>query len=52
MKLTKKVIDGLPLPSSGQKLVWDDEVKGFGLRLTVAKKTYMLSEKGCQGIHS
>lgn len=42
MKLTKKVIDGLPLPSAGQKLVWDDEVKGFGLRLTIAKKTYIV----------
>lgn len=42
MKLTKKIIDALPLPSSGQKLIWDDEVKGFGLRLTVAKKTYIV----------
>ncbi len=43
MKLTKKTdIDDLPLPSSGQKFVWDDEVKGFGLRLTVAKKTYIV----------
>ena len=42
MKLTKKIIDTLPLPSSGQKFIWDDEIKGFGLRLTSAKKTYIV----------
>jgi hypothetical protein len=45
MKLTKKIIDGLPLPAFGQKLVWDDEVKGFGLRLTIAKKTYIVQSR-------
>ncbi len=43
MKLTKKTVDALPLPArgGGQKLVWDDDVRGFGIRLTPTKKTYI-----------
>lgn len=42
MKLTKKAVEGQPLPASGQKFLWDDDVKGFGLRLTPAKRTYIV----------
>ncbi|HOD28549.1 MAG TPA: tyrosine-type recombinase/integrase [Syntrophales bacterium] len=42
MKFTKRSIESLPLPSSGQKLIWADDPKGFGIRLTVAKKTYVV----------
>lgn len=41
MKLTKNIIEKLKLPDEGQILVWDDEVTGFGLRLTPSKKTYI-----------
>lgn len=42
MKLTKKIIDTLPMPATGQKLVWDDDVTGLGVRLTPSKKTYIV----------
>lgn len=45
MELTKRIIDSLPLPSIGQKFVWDDEVRGFGIRLTPAKKTYIVQAR-------
>lgn len=42
MKLTKKIVEGLQLPASGQTFVWDDEVRGFGLRLTPSAKAYIV----------
>jgi len=33
MKLTKKTIDKLKAPSSGEKVFFDDEVKGFAIRI-------------------
>ncbi|MEN6621345.1 MAG: integrase family protein [Smithella sp.] len=42
MKLTKKVIDDLILPNAGQQFIWDDDLTGFGLRLTPTKKTYII----------
>lgn len=45
MKLTKKIIDALPFPDPGQgkaRFVWDDDVKGFGVRLTANKKTFIV----------
>jgi len=41
MKFTKSIIDELKLPDNGQILLWDDEVTGFGIRLTASKKTYI-----------
>lgn len=40
-KLTKKVVDGLELPETGQRFIWDTELKGFGLRLTPTGMTYV-----------
>lgn len=34
LKLSKKVIDGLPSPASGQDFVFDDQIKGFGIRIS------------------
>lgn len=34
MKLTKKQVENLPVPATGQTLYWDDELRGFGVRLT------------------
>jgi integrase len=44
-KLTKRIVDATqPDPSGRQLLVWDDEVKGFGLRVTPAgAKAYVLN---------
>lgn len=41
MKLTKRIVDNLPLPKAGQKFIWDDDLTGFGLRLTPTKKAYI-----------
>ncbi|MGP8152969.1 MAG: tyrosine-type recombinase/integrase [Smithella sp.] len=42
MKLTKKIVEELPFPAVGQTLVWDDEIPLFGLRISAAKKTYIV----------
>ncbi len=34
MKLTKTVVEKLPIPATGQALFWDDELAGFGVRVT------------------
>ncbi|MFO7861003.1 MAG: integrase arm-type DNA-binding domain-containing protein [Desulfosalsimonas sp.] len=43
-KLTKPVIENLKLPESGQRLIWDAETRGFGIRLTPKGKVFI-----CQG---
>lgn len=43
MKLTKARIEGLPLPAKGQAFHWDDELPGFGVRVTNAGgKSYVV----------
>lgn len=42
VKLCKIYIDGLPLPEQGQVLLWDIELRGFGIRLTPSAKTYIV----------
>lgn len=44
-RLTKRIVDATrPDPSGRQLIVWDDEVKGFGLRVTPAgAKAYILN---------
>lgn len=34
MKLTKTIVEALPIPASGQSLHWDDKLRGFGVRVT------------------
>lgn len=41
-KLTKTLVDKISLEQSGQKLYWDSELQGFGLRVGVTKKTYIV----------
>jgi integrase len=43
-KLTKTYIDNIKPPDKGQKLIYDDELKGFGIRVTKTAKVYI-----CQG---
>lgn len=42
MKINKTNVEDLPLPESGQVLYWDDEVKGFGVRLTPKGVAYIV----------
>jgi hypothetical protein len=44
MKPTKREMDKLERPAAGQKLYFDDELKGFGVRLTPTRIPY-----GAQG---
>ncbi|VDS09661.1 Phage integrase family protein [Paracoccus haematequi] len=41
MDLTKKAIDALPYPGTGQAFYWFDSPKGFGLRVTPTAKTFI-----------
>lgn len=34
LKITKTVVDGLPVPDSGYTLLWDGVLRGFGVRVT------------------
>lgn len=48
-KLTKRIVDAAA-PASAQVLVWDSEVKGFGLRVTPAgAKAYILNYRDAAG---
>lgn len=41
-KLTKSRVDALPAPPSGQKIHWDTELRGFGVRITAGgAKSYI-----------
>src|SRR5215203_884759 len=41
-KLTKRVIDALPSPSGADQIRWDEDLKGFGLKLTPAGRKVFL----------
>lgn len=42
-RLTKSVVDRLPAPSTGYALHWDEQDRGFGLRITKdGKKSYVV----------
>ena len=45
MRLTKTAVERLPLPETGQKLVWDDVLKGFGVRLTRGSRSYVVESR-------
>jgi integrase len=44
-KLTKKEVDKLPLPQTGQVFIWDSELKGFGVRLTPKGISYIVQAR-------
>jgi integrase len=41
-KLTKSFIDNLPFPATGQRIIRDDELPGFALRLTPGSRSWIL----------
>lgn len=36
MNITERIVKGLRAPAEGQTIVWDNEIKGFGVRITAA----------------
>ncbi|MFO7885076.1 MAG: hypothetical protein R6U68_09650, partial [Desulfobacteraceae bacterium] len=44
-KFTKKFIENLKSPQTGQALIWDDETAGFGIRLNQNSKTYFVQSR-------
>lgn len=45
INLTKTRVDAIPHPQSGQKLYWDSELSGFGVRVTPGSKTYFVEAR-------
>jgi integrase len=45
MKLTKRTVEALPLPDTGQTFHWDDELPGFGIRLTPGSRSYIAQRR-------
>src|SRR5215213_11337402 len=41
-RLTKRVIDALPSPAAQDQFWWDEDLKGFGLKLTPAGRKVFL----------
>jgi integrase len=44
-KLTKSVIDSLPIPNNGRITYWDTELKGFCIRVSRTAKTYYAKKR-------
>lgn len=44
-KLTKRFIDSLDNNGQSQSLIWDSELKGFGIRITPTRKTYIAQSR-------
>ncbi|MBF0292849.1 MAG: integrase family protein [Nitrospinae bacterium] len=45
IKISKKVVDGLPDVTVGQAIFWDSELSGFGLRITKGSKSYICQKR-------
>ncbi len=46
VKITKSFVDRVAVPERGkQKIHWDSEIKGFGLRVTPERKTYVVQQR-------
>lgn len=51
VKLSKRSVDGLLAPSKGQAVLWDTEVRGYGVRvLPSGTKTFILQYRNPEGI--
>ena len=49
-KLTKRAVDALPPPASGQTFAWDTELRGFGVRaIPSGLKVFILQYRNAEG---
>ncbi len=44
-KITKSVVDASKSDGKAQLIIWDSELKGFGLRITPTRKTYVAQSR-------
>lgn len=44
-KITKRTVDAIHHPETGQVFVWDSDLPGFGLRVTPTRKTYIVQSR-------
>lgn len=49
MRLTKKVIDGIAVPASGQAFYRDSEIRGFAVRITPTGRKVFIVERKING---
>jgi integrase len=47
-KLTKRIVDAIR-PSGTDRFYWDDELKGFGLRVRASGRKYYVAQTRCRG---
>ena len=49
-KLTKRAIDSMAIPDQGQSFLWDDELRGFGVRaIPSGLKAFVLQYRNVEG---
>lgn len=49
-KLTKKTVDSMAIPAEGQAFLWDDELRGFGIRaIPSGLKAFVLQYRNEEG---
>jgi integrase len=52
-KLTKRTIDALPSPAGADQIWWDEDLKGFGLKLTPAgRKVFLVQYRPAGNRHN
>lgn len=44
-KISKSMVDRIDPPARGQEIYWDTGLKGFGLRVTPTRKTYVAQNR-------
>ena len=42
LKLTKTTVEAIQAPESGQFIIWDSELTGFGARFTANSRTFIV----------
>lgn len=49
-KLTKRAVDSMAIPGTGQSFLWDDELRGFGVRaIPSGLKAFVLQYRNVEG---
>lgn len=47
--ITKRTVDALAMPATGEAWLWDDRLTGFGVRARNGSKTYLLQYRNAAG---